>query len=226
MKSISLIRSVILGSLVLSAFTGCQTIRKTLIQEATPAAPSATAEAAAEQPPVDKSRCELKKWLADAPVPAQVQCSVSSREVPEAVARFNQLAVHSAQLYTLVYEDAHSAMDAVNAGDLSKDPVLAKVAGMLNSPEKDWKTVAQTQVVDQYQQIRMSLEGLNKEAMAFTDTLKTDATLATLQNTAERTRLLISFGNDSMRLMKQVQQSMEGAMVVRKRRMATILGKK
>lgn len=225
MKSISLIRSVMLGSLVVSAFTGCQAVRRTMDTQQPPETPPAMEEVNEVQPQVENSRCELKKWLAAAPIPSQVQCSVSRKEVPEAVERFDRLAMHSAQLYTFVYEDAHSAMAAVTAGDLMKDPVVAKVAESLATSGETWKTAAQASIVEQYQQTVSDLEGLRKEAMSFTDSLKTDATLVNLQNTAERVRLLISFGNDSMRLMKQVQQSMEGASVVRKRRIAAILGK-
>lgn len=216
MKPIWMLRLALFGMLLMSVCIGCQSQRAV---DFGPSKADSLAAIKAQKRPLDA----LEAWLVSAPFPAQMRSTVERGAAPELEARFNQLAMRSAQLYTFVHNDALAAVEAINAGDFSKDKVLSSVP--FGKDNATWKTDAQAVVIEHYQQVMKEVDALRKEVTDFPEMLKHDAAIATLSDAAVRTNRLVCFGNDTMRVLTQLKEASEGATLTRMRRIAAVLGK-
>lgn len=214
MKPIFNLYLCLAGVLLLGLTAGCQNV-----------APKATAtQAAVDAPTPPAPQTDLlEKWLTNAPKPEVVSCSVERTKAPEAVDRFTAISEKIATIYNNVYTDAQATATAVNAGDISQDPVLARVAESLTAQNAtDWKANAQAAVIANYQNCIKEIDTQKKQLSDYIASLRTDGSIT---NLTDRVEILGRIGKDSVVLSRQLKDAAEGATAVRVRRIATALGK-
>lgn len=195
-----------LSTVAALALAGCASTGTT----STPEAPAVTAEA---QDP-------LAAWLAQAPKPAAVACSVEKADAPEAVARFDALSAEIASLYDRVYADAQK----VSAAAPTELAFSAEELGSLGDAA-EWKTAAQSAVTAHYQATLREIETQRKALTAYTESLRADNAISNITSRLRQTALLVKMGDDSRKLGSQLLKTEEGARLVLKRRIAATLGK-
>jgi hypothetical protein len=198
---------------VLCAMTGCQQAK-----------PAPDAQPATVVPPT-VTQDTLTAWLATAPAPTTVTSSVSREVAPTAVDRFNAISEQVSAIYSAVYAEAQEAATARASGDVMSDTVLAKaVEGVAATPGTSWKTVAQETVIANYQATAKAIEEQKDSIVAYTESLKTDASIMNFSN-IEKTTVLVKLGKDTAELGRQLKAAGEGASAIRIRRISTALGK-
>lgn len=195
-----------LSTVAALALAGCASTGAT-------SAPEASAVTAEAQDP-------LAAWLAQAPKPAAVACSVEKASAPEAVARFDALSAQIAALYDRVYADAQKVSAAA--------PTELAFSAEDLAPLKDaaeWKTAAQNAVTAHYQATLREIEAQRKALSAYTESLRADNAISNITSRLRQTALLVQMGDDSRKLGSQLLKTEEGARLVLKRRIAATLGK-
>lgn len=223
MNSFLPIATLAFCSVLLSLSTGCQSVQPKIGTSETVTEVAAT--------PVVRSD-ELVAWLAEAPQPAVVTCSVERETAPDAVDRFNALSERIGGLYATVYQEAQSAAAATAVGDMALDDVLSKVAAQMTGPEgasTDWKTTAQAAVIANYQATMKEIDTCGKQLTDYTESLREDSSISNLTSRLEQSqskvKVLFQLGKDSTELGRQLKETCDGVSAIRSRRMATALGK-
>lgn len=167
------------------------------------------------------SKDPLALWLAQAPKPEVVACSVDKAAAPEAVARFDALSANVSTLYRRVYDDALKASSAPAADNA----ISAEGLGEALRDAADWKAAAQSAVTAQYQKTLQEIASQRKALTDYIEALRTDNTISNMASRLRQTHLLTQMGNDSLKLGRQLKDSEEGARLVLRRRIAATLGK-
>lgn len=166
------------------ALAGCATT-------GAPSAPQGASVTAAKDP--------LAVWLAQAPKPEAVMCSVDRATAPEAVARFDALSAEIAALYHRVYDDARTVSAAA--------------------------PTCSTEELGRLQATLREVEAQRRALTAYAETLRSDHAISNITSQLRQTALLVRVGDDSMKLDRQLRATEEGAHLVLRYRTSAIAGK-
>ena len=179
---------------------------------------AATAETAAAENPISL-------WLAEAPAPAQVPCSVQPEVAPDAVERFNALSERIFTLYQSVYNDVKQVSEnGAQKFDLAGAMTSATDA-MAAGTGTEWRSAAQAAITAHYQATMRELEAQSKALTTYIDTLKSDTSISNMVNRVQQNVVCLKLGSDSAKLSKQLKDSGKGASLVLQRRIEATLEK-
>lgn len=160
----------------------------------------------------------LEVWLAEAPKPEKVACSVTESTAPTAVEEFNTLSERIYTLYQQVYDDAQTASTHEEVAPAALD--MATEEG-----RTVWRTQAQAAITANYQSAVQAIEAQKKDLAVYTENLRSDASITNIENRVQQQMAIGQICKDSLRLGEQLTSAGKGASLILQQRIETTLEK-
>lgn len=159
----------------------------------------------------------LEVWLAEAPKPEKVACSVTESTAPTAVEEFNTLSNQIYTLYQQIYDDAQT---------VSSHGVAPTALDVVTEEERTaWRTQAQAAITANYQSAVQAIEAQRKGLAVYTENLRSDASITNITNRVQQQMAIGQICKDSLRLGEQLTSAGKGASLILQQRIETTLEK-
>ncbi len=156
----------------------------------------------------------LASWLAQAPTPQTVQCSVAESVAPDAVAKFNAISEKVASIYSTVYTYAGSEKSEVTLPSVDAATVTEAVQAALTSDSGDLGTTVRATVTETYQSTMAEIEAQQKSITDYISSLRSNASIEAISDPLQKTATLFQLGSNVKALEEQLAEAAQGASLI------------